>query len=501
MPFPLTVRLIACVGQAMLLLLSLRATGPLALPLALIGADLFVWNFAMFAYDQSGDVLWRILDGTVSPFTPTFGLQFVLAFVGRSRSGGALAASYAVSGAIAASSIVRAAPALARFSLPEPVWGALFLASVLATSAGIFALLARHYREVKSPEERSRARMLMLGLPIAGIFGATDLVHESFPIVPPMSQVGTLGCGFLMATMALRSNVLGGSVGAGRLLITPAIALLAVLGYYVVFRLFAASIAMLLLGTWTLTLTVVAATRVVSSQMAAQTERMTKIATAGRLSAQMAHDLKNPLAALQGATQFLVEERRRGESLDAHADFLDLIGEQVARMGRLVDDYHRIGRVEPVRALVDVGGLVREVAALSAHASERVEVRVEVAGAIPECSADRDLLARALENLVRNAIEAMPEGGALTIGARAIDAGRRGGMVHITVRDTGSGMDARTRERAFEDFFSTKATGTGLGLAFVQRVAGSHGGSVCLESALGRGTAVTMQLPAARLSS
>jgi len=496
MPLPLAMRLVACVGQAMLVLLSLRATGPLALPLALIGADLFVWNFATFAYDMSGDVLWSILDTATSPFTPTFGLQFVLVFVGRSRPlRGVLAASYAFSSLIAASSIARASPALARFSLPLPIWAGLFLAGVVAVIAVVLMLLARHYREVDSAEERTRVRLLMLALPVAAMFGATDLVNDLTPVVPALSQVGALGCGFLMAWVALRSNVFGGDVRASRLLVTPGIALLAVVGYYVVFRLFAASIAMLLLGTWTLTLTVVAATRVISSQMAAQKERLTKVAVVGRMSAQMAHDLKNPLAALQGATQFLAEERRRGGSLDAHADFLDLIGEQVARLGRIVDDYHRIGRVEPVRARIDVGGLVREVAALSAHASERVTVRAEVDGPLP-CSADRDLLARALENLVRNAIEAMPDGGTVTIGARSIDAGEHAGTVLVTVADTGAGMDARTREHAFEDFFSTKATGTGLGLAFVQRVVESHGGSIRLESALGRGTVVAMHLPA-----
>jgi signal transduction histidine kinase len=408
-----------------------------------------------------------------------------------------LAASYAFSSVIAASSIMQASPTLARYCLPDPVWGSLFLAGVVAAIAVVLVLLARHYREVNSAEERGRVRLLMLALPLSAMFGATDLLNRFVPAVPPLSQVGALGCGFLMAWVALRSNVLGKDFRAGRLLITPGIALLAVLGYYVVFRLFAASVAMLLLGTWTLTLTVVAATRIVSSQIAAQKERMTKVAVVGRLSAQMAHDLKNPLAALQGATQFLAEERRRGGSLDAHADFLDLMTEQIARMGRIVDDYHRIGRVEPVRVRTDVGSLVRELAVLSAHTSERVAVRADVARSLPECSTDRDLLARALENLVRNAIEAMPDGGTVTLGARWTDAGKAAGTVLVTVADTGAGMDARTRERAFEDFFSTKATGTGLGLPFVQRVIESHGGSIRLDSALGRGTVVTMHLPVA----
>jgi signal transduction histidine kinase len=84
----------------------------------------------------------------------------------------------------------------------------------------------------------------------------------------------------------------------------------------------------------------------------------------------------------------------------------------------------------------------------------------------------------------------------VTLGAmRAEDAEPSPGVV-VTVADTGIGMDARTRERAFDEFFSTKATGSGLGLAFVQRVVESHGGSVTLASTIGRGTVVSLRLPA-----
>ena len=427
-----------------------------------------------------------------------FGLQFVLVFVGRSRQlllGHSSPATCSSSLLARTSwSIARASPALAPFAFPHPIWASIFLGDVICVVIALVLLLLARSTTAKwnSPEERRRVRLLLLALPVAGMFGTTDLVHTFVPAIPPLSQVGTLACAFLMVFVALRMRVFGDRVPSSTLLVTPGIALLAVVGYYVVFRLFAASVAMLLLGTWTLTLTVVAATRIISSQMASQKERMTRVAVVGRFSAQMAHDLKNPLAALQGATQFLAEERRRGGSLDAHADFVDLIGDQVARMGRIVDDYDRIGRVEPVRAPIDLGGLVREIAALGEHAAEGVSLRTEVEAELPACSVDRDLLARALENLVRNATEAMPSGGTVTIGARRID---DGAAVLVTVADTGAGMDARTRERAFEDFFSTKATGTGLGLAFVQRAIESHGGSVQLESTQGRGTVVRMRLP------
>ena len=117
---------------------------------------------------------------------------------------------------------------------------------------------------------------------------------------------------------------------------------------------------------------------------------------------------------------------------------------------------------------------------------------------LPACAADRDLLARALENLMKNAFEAMPDGGALTVTVESLIDGERARAQRLVIRiaDTGSGMNARTRERIFDDFYTTKATGSGLGLPFVKRVIEAHGGDVTLVSEVGRGSVFTLRLPA-----
>jgi signal transduction histidine kinase len=497
MPLSLVLRLAACVGQALLAVVALRATGPLAVPLALLSSDLLVWNFASFAFQASGDALWNTLDTTTSPFTPTFGFEFILVFVGRRRRlGAALSASYAVSIALAAIAVMRSSAILSRFIPSEALWDAVFLGFVLVVVVVATVVLAIHYVEAKNQQERDRTRLLAFALPVAAAVGTTDLVNDVLPWIPPLSQFGTLACAVFMTAAALRSPLFGRRFTNESLLVTPALATCTVAAYFALFRLFSASVAMWLLGTGTLTIALVAVTRAVASQSAAERARVVRAAAVGRLSAQMAHDLKNPLAALQGATQFLNEERQQGRSLDAHAEFLQLIGEQASRMARIVDGYDRIGRVEPVQASLDVALLVREIAAMSAHAAPKITVRTAIDEGLPACRADRDLLARAIENLVRNALEATPDGGTVTLGAtRAEDADPSPGVV-VTVADTGIGMDARTRERAFDEFFSTKATGSGLGLAFVQRVVESHGGSVTLASTIGRGTVVSLRLPA-----
>jgi len=156
--------------------------------------------------------------------------------------------------------------------------------------------------------------------------------------------------------------------------------------------------------------------------------------------------------------------------------------------------YGRLARVDPARAPLDANALVRDVLTMESLVSKEVSVTVDLADDLPECSADREMITRVLENLVRNALEAMPDGGSLRVRtARATANGRD--AVSIAIEDTGHGMDARTRDRALDDFFTTKAHGSGLGLAFVRRVVDAHGGDVDLASTQGRGTVVTVRLP------
>jgi signal transduction histidine kinase len=164
---------------------------------------------------------------------------------------------------------------------------------------------------------------------------------------------------------------------------------------------------------------------------------------------------------------------------------------------RVIEDYERIGRVEPLRSRFDLHVLARKVAALQPFASSgSIVVRTELAADPASCYADPDLVGLALENLLRNASEAMPEGGAIQISTRAASlAGTP--AIALAVQDTGVGMDARQREHAFDQLYTTKPGGTGLGLAFVKRVVEAQGGSARLTSAVGRGTRVEVLLPVA----
>ena len=114
-------------------------------------------------------------------------------------------------------------------------------------------------------------------------------------------------------------------------------------------------------------------------------------------------------------------------------------------------------------------------------------------GELPPYAMDEDLIEGALDNVIQNALKAMPDGGVLTVRTE-VSAGLHEALI-VTVQDTGCGMDARQLQRAFDDFYTTRQDGSGLGLAFVRRVVEAHGGEVKLSSTLGEGTTVTIELP------
>jgi two-component system, NtrC family, sensor histidine kinase HydH len=175
---------------------------------------------------------------------------------------------------------------------------------------------------------------------------------------------------------------------------------------------------------------------------------------------------------------------------------LRLMLEQVERTSRVVDGYQRLARVQPLLTETSINRLVEAVLATQRFASTPdVEVRARLEPSLPPCSLDTELIQTTLENLLRNAFDAMPAGGIITVETRA-EEGAGGALgIALEVRDEGVGMDARVRERATDQFFTTKPAGTGLGLSFAERVARAHQGKLELASEVGRGTTVRVWLP------
>jgi len=225
-------------------------------------------------------------------------------------------------------------------------------------------------------------------------------------------------------------------------------------------------------------------------EMEEQLMHADRLAVLGELSATMAHEVKNPLAAVKGAVEIL----REPDSDPAEKEeFLDLLDSEVERLNRVVENYLAIARRSSIEAgqaeLDEVIGSV--VALVEARTSKQgITVRISRSGEDITVPVNPDLLRQVILNLLLNSIAAMHEGGVLSI-----DTHKVGDDLKLTVRDTGRGIDVDDQRRVFEPFFTTREGGTGLGLSIVRRIIEGLGGSVELESKRGAGTEVTLSIP------
>jgi signal transduction histidine kinase len=222
-----------------------------------------------------------------------------------------------------------------------------------------------------------------------------------------------------------------------------------------------------------------------------QVLRQARLAAIGELAAGVGHELRNPLGVITNAHYLLRAgfEQQGGNGLMRHLALAEReVGAATLIVGDLLDF---AGPREPVTTPVGLHELLDEVLDLAAPPSGITVDRDESAGCSPVL-ADRDQLRQVLLNLITNAYEAMPGGGAVTVVVREAPGG-----VELQVTDSGVGMDQETAAQVFQPFFTRKARGIGLGLAVTKRIIDAHGGGISVTSAPGVGTTFRVDLPAA----
>ncbi len=224
-----------------------------------------------------------------------------------------------------------------------------------------------------------------------------------------------------------------------------------------------------------------------------------QLAAVGELSAVIAHEVRNPLATIKNAVAGLRRQELRPEDGET---LLVILDEETDRLNRLVDDLLAYAKpISPETGTVDLPQLVGHAVELAAAGNRditSVEIELDLDQPCDAVEGDQALLRHALINIVDNALQAMPNGGTLTVCCKNVEAG---GRPHVAVEfhDTGEGMDTLVRSRARDPFFTTRHGGTGLGLAIVDRVARAHGGRVEIESRHGQGTTVSFVVPCERV--
>jgi two-component system nitrogen regulation sensor histidine kinase GlnL len=220
----------------------------------------------------------------------------------------------------------------------------------------------------------------------------------------------------------------------------------------------------------------------------------------GRIAAGVAHEVKNPLGGIRGAAEILASRAGDAKTLEA----AELIVREVDRIAALLDDLMVFTHGELRLAPMNVHRVIDDVLALVAHdpLAKGVEIAREFDPSIPEMLADADRLRQVVLNLVRNALQALPGGGSLAVATRMTlehrvrgPAGAQVPTVAIEVRDSGPGIPAEVLAQLATPFFTTRAGGTGLGLAVSRHWVARHGGSLAVESSPGTGTRVRVLLP------
>jgi len=229
-----------------------------------------------------------------------------------------------------------------------------------------------------------------------------------------------------------------------------------------------------------------------SQEQLIQAEKLTSL---GQLAASIAHEINNPLAGVLIYTQ-LLSKKVAGDTFkkEEALGYLSKMESEVSRCSRIIRNLLDFARqTEPMLRLSDINQVIEQVLAMVGHQAklQNIEVVKEFSPSLPKVMADFDQLQQIFTNLTLNAIQAMPDGGRLTIRSSAVDS-----EVRIDVQDTGSGISKENMSKLFTPFFTTKSKGkgVGLGLAVVHGIIERHKGRIKVQSEVGKGTTFSVYL-------
>ncbi|MEW5976342.1 MAG: ATP-binding protein [Acidobacteriota bacterium] len=221
-----------------------------------------------------------------------------------------------------------------------------------------------------------------------------------------------------------------------------------------------------------------------------QLKRADRLSAIGHLSAGLAHEIRNPLAGIEGAVGIL-EQRELSE--ERRVEFLGIVKKECRRLNRLLTsllDFARPRR--PNYQIVDVGQILASVASLAVHmaAESAIPLRTDFPSSLPPIECDPEQLKQVILNLAINAIQAMTDGGEIILSART-----KNSSILIQVKDQGCGISPEDVDKVFNPFFTTKENGTGLGLSMAHQIVSQHGGILSAERNPDKGMTFSVLLP------
>jgi len=213
----------------------------------------------------------------------------------------------------------------------------------------------------------------------------------------------------------------------------------------------------------------------------------------GHMAASVAHEIRNPLIAVGGFARQLHEQLTED---DPRREYTQIILEEVTRLEQILREQLTLERhLVPVLGPLDVNQILKDVRKLLSHGilSSHIRVEGELSEGIPITMGDANQIKQAFLNLASNAIQSMPDGGTLTLSTS-----QRGELIVVRIADTGPGIPKEHMDKLFVPFFTTRKTGSGLGLAVTKRIIDNHSGTIAVNSVVGEGTVFEVALPIVR---
>jgi signal transduction histidine kinase len=221
-----------------------------------------------------------------------------------------------------------------------------------------------------------------------------------------------------------------------------------------------------------------------------QLKRAERLSAVGQLSANLAHEIRNPLASIEGAAELL---QPGALPTDMQAEFVAIIRKECRRLSRLLTEMLDFARPKAPRyEHTSIAAVIESVASLMAIPAQKagVRIRLEVPPELPHIPCDREQIRQVLVNLTMNAVQAMPDGGTLELSAEVA-----GSRLVVSVKDEGVGVPIDALDQLFSPFYTTKKDGTGLGLSVAQQIVAGHGGEFLVSPNIPKGSVFSFSLP------
>lgn len=242
--------------------------------------------------------------------------------------------------------------------------------------------------------------------------------------------------------------------------------------------------------------------------MRKQVERMDRLATLGELATGIAHEVRNPLGGIKAAAQVLEESF---EDSDRRLELVSRIVREIDRVNNLLMDFFKFAKpIKPSRDYFNIETLIDSIYLLTAMqlTTKKISFKENFSDVVPNIFADQNQVEQVLMNIFLNAIQAMPDGGELTVKTYTTTVGDNPNLqwsddafdqdlpfVAIEIEDTGSGIAQENLEKIFNPFFTTKTEGMGLGLSICSRLVTENNGNIHVDSEVGKGSKFTVMLP------